>query len=354
MKKSIVWVLAVLMILSVFVGCQSSAKNDEEASAVKTKEEVKSTEGKTETKKAEKQQEYAFVLSLSQLEFFNDPKAGLFEAAEQLGVKVTVAGPTELESQGVSTAIEELVAKGVDGILVWGQFPGITDDAINSAIDAGTPVITIGADIPDSNRLTCIMADQVKIGAKLADLTADAIDGKGKVATMNILSAGSQQAIERQDGFEARIAEKYPDIEVVERLDDKADPVIAPTVAATAIQKHPDLAALIGFMAPSGVGAATAVREAGKIGDVKVIAVDRDEGTLDLLESGEIESSVVAKSYVEGYWGMQMIYAYKNGLCAGMFPSDEQRELANVSALPDFLDSGIAVITKDTVDAWRH
>ena len=55
---------------------------------------------------------------------------------------------------------------------------------------------------------------------------------------------------------------EYPDIKVVE-VDDKADSTIAPTAIGTALQANPDAVGIVGVDAVSGVGAATAVREAG-------------------------------------------------------------------------------------------
>lgn len=356
-KKVCLMLVVISMVVSLFAGCGSSTASTATAdtkAAVQTKDAGTAQDAQKPVKEV-KMQEYAFILSLSQLEFFNDPKKGLQDAAKELGnVKVTVAGPTELDPQAVNRAIEENVAKKVDGILVWGQFPGQTDSAIDKAIDSGMPVVCIGADIPGSKRLTCIGGEQYTSGIMFADLVAKAINGKGKVATMNTVSAGAKQAIDRAKGFEETIKAKYPNIQIVEVLDDKADPVLAPTVAASCLQKHPDLACFVGLDAVSGVGAATAIREAGQKGKIKIVAGDRDEGTLDLIESGEIEATVVQKSYIEGYWGLKMIYAYKNGLLNGMFASEEQMKGSKVIPLPYYCNTGFAYIDKGALKSWRH
>ncbi len=79
------------------------------------------------------------------------------------------------------------------------------------------------------------------------------------------------------------------------------------------------------MQAPSAVGAATAVREAGLEG-IKIVGRDRDSATLELIESGEVAASFAQNSYVEGYIAVKWLHDYVNG---------------NLKVTQNYLDAGI-------------
>ena len=94
--------------------------------------------------------------------------------------------------------------------------------------------------------------------------------------------------LERVEGYKALFKEKYPEITVVDVVNDKADPSYAPTAYAQALQAHPDVVGIGGTDGDSGEGAAIAVRDAGRTGKVKFVAMDRNDDMLPFIEDGTI------------------------------------------------------------------
>ena len=95
---------------------------------------------------------------------------------------------------------------------------------------------------------------------------------------------------------------------------------------------------------------AQAVREAGLSDQIKIIAFDYDEGTLDLIDSGQLGATLAQGTWQMGFWGMNMLYAVRNGLIRSV--SDWQA--AGISPLPPNVDTGVVVISAENSRFWRR
>ena len=299
------------------------------------------------TESAGEQEEYAVIMSVNQLEFFDALKAGVCDAVNELGASWYYAGPQDLSPEKVSEAIDQAVAKGVTGIVVHGQFQE-SGAAIDNAIEAGVPVICVNTDI-ESNRLSFLGCEPYNVGVEMAKTMGELLGGEGKIIISNFLSGGQPSAIANLEGCRDELAENWPGIEIVAEVDDKADETTAATAVGAALQANPDVKGIIGMQAPSAVGAATAVREAGMEG-IQIVGRDRDAATLELIEDGEVAASFAQNSYVEGYIAVQWLHAYINGNLK--VTSDYLG--AGINPLPDKVDSGSIIITKDNVEQFKE
>ncbi len=333
-KKLIAMLLMLTILVFAFAGCGgSSTTTDQNGDA------PAANDGKKE--------EYAVIMSLHQLEFFDALKAGVNDAAKDLGADWYYAGPQELSPEKVVEAIDQAVANKVTGIILHGQFEE-TGAAVDNAIDAGVPVIIVNTDIP-SKRLSFLGCEPYNVGFEMGETVAELIGYKGKVITSTALGTGQPSALANQAGCEDALAQ-YPDIEIVAKVDDQADAGVAAAQIGAALQANPDVVGIVGMQAPSGMGAATAVREAGLQGKVQIVARDRDSGTLELIEDGEIAASFAQNSYVEGYIATKWLHEYANGKLKviGDYLG------AGINPLPTKIDSGSIIITKDNVDQFKE
>src|SRR5204862_71962 len=69
--------------------------------------------------------------------------------------------------------------------------------------------------------------------------------------------------LERVEGYKAYFKESAPDIQVVDVVNDKADPSYAPTAYSQALLAHPDVVGIGGTDGDSGKGAAIALAQLG-------------------------------------------------------------------------------------------
>ncbi len=135
------------------------------------------------------------------------------------------------------------------------------------------------------------------------------IGGKGNVAVLSI--PGSQMFDDRAAGF-LDAFKKFPDIKVVQTVDTKADTVTAINAAKSILQRFPDLAAFVCTDSTGGIGAATAVKEAGKAGQVKIVSMDRNSDVLQAIQEGTVTGTVAQDDAAMAFWAMQVLYNYKH------------------------------------------
>ena len=82
---------------------------------------------------------------------------------------------------------------------------------------------------------------------------------------------------------------------------DDVDDVRAKANAADTLVRYPDIKGLVGLWSYNGPAILNAVREAGKIGRVKIITFDEADETLRGVSEGAIHATVVQQPFEFGY-----------------------------------------------------
>jgi ribose transport system substrate-binding protein len=291
---------------------------------------------------AKSDEEYIYVSAMGNLEFFNAHKYGWAWGGDALGVTATYVGPAEYDMNAMVAAFDQAIAKKPAGICTFAVEP-ILQPEIDKATDAGIPVVTILGDLPESKRIAYVGSLQRDLGYTGGTAIAEALGGKGKVAILSI--PGVQMFDDREAGYREAFA-KYPDIEVVQVGDTKADTVTAVNVAKDIMTANPDLAAFVGTDSTAGIGAATAVEEAGMSGKVKVVAMDRNSDILQKVKDGTLTGTVAQDDAAMAFWCLQTLYNYNHFQA----PLTTDNKAAGVTTGPTNLFTWTNYIDKNNVD----
>ena len=291
-------------------------------------------------------QQYVMIAAATGAPYWIDSKSGLYDKAKELGVKAIFTGPQTVDVNQQIDAVNRAIAQHVDGIIMVPMADSVTP-AINKAIDAGIPVVCADADAPSSRRYTFIGTGNYQAGRQVGELLAKAIGGRGEVALIYI--PGADNLVQRLNGCKDAL-KKFPDISVVAIANDQGSITEGQKVCRTIMQAHPGLKGFGCVDAGGGQGAAIAVKEAGKIGKVRIVSMDRDEATLRFVEQGIIEASVAQRTYTMSYTALQLVYNLRN---------DQIRMVRDwkklgINPLPPLIDTGSFVITKDNVKEFYH
>ena len=279
---------------------------------------------------------YIEVSALGGLDYFYDHKLGLKLAARSLGVRTEYVGPADYDMAAMITAFEQALAKKPNGIVVVG-FEDSLCAVVDKAVAAGIPVVTVDADLANSRRVAFVGTGNFAAGdtggAKLAAL----IGGKGKVALLT--KPGQPNLEERIAGYKSALA-KHPGIELVQIADTQSDNNVAAQAAAALLQKFPDLAGMGCVEAAGGAGAAIAVKEAGKAGAVKIVAMDRGNEVLQHIQDGVIAATVVQNTALMPFYAVQILYNLAN------FPApiSTDNAKAGITGAPAVIDTGVVVV----------
>jgi len=290
---------------------------------------------------------YVEVLALTNLAYFIDHRLGLEFAGKELGVKTKFIGPVEYDMTAMVNTLEQTIAEKPAGILVVGFDPALKP-SIDKAIEAGIPVVTLDAEVYGSKRMTFLGTGNKQAGHQGAQVLAKAIGGKGKVAL--ITKVGQSNLEERIQGYKDEFAANYPDIKIVQIIDDQSDSAKAADGLKALLQREPDLAGVGCVEAAGGVGAATAVKELDKVGKVQIVSMDRDDGTLKFIEDGTIFASIAQKTALMSYLGTKLMYYLNHD----PVPVVADNKAAGIIPMPESVDTGTIVINKDNAKFFYH
>jgi ribose transport system substrate-binding protein len=287
-------------------------------------------------KKDVSKQLYIEVSALGSLDYFYDHKLGMEMAGKALGVKTEYVGPAEYDMAAMVTAFEQAIAKKPNGIVVVG-FEQSLNAIVDKAVKAGIPVVTVDADLPGSKRIAFVGTGNYQAGFEGGQKMASLISKKGKVALMT--KPGQSNLEERIRGYKDALA-KFPDIQLVQIADTQSDPNVAAQAAAGLLQKYPDLAGIACVEAAGGSGAATAVKEAGKAGKVKIVAMDRGNEVLQSIKDGVISASVAQQTALMPFYAVQILFNLNNVNIA--ISTDNAK--AKISGTPVVVDTGVIIV----------
>src|SRR2546422_10268015 len=168
------------------------------------------------------------------------------------------------------------------------------------------------------------------------DEAAKALGGKGEFAIITAsLTAANMN--EWQKYIEQRRAEKYPDIKMaaLRPCDDLKDKAFA---EATAIMNaNPNVKLLMAICSPAVPGAAEAVKQAGKAGQVKVIGLGLPSENRRYVKEGVTDSVILWKGQELGYLTVEAAAALASGQFTPGAKSFKSRRLGDVEIQGDNL-----------------
>lgn len=193
--------------------------------------------------------------------------------------------------------VDDLLTKGVDGIAISPVDPQ-NQTALIDAAAKRTLIFTQDSDAPQTNRACYIGTDNVEAGRQAGQLIREAIPEGGSIMLF-VGKLDARNAQERIQGIKEALVGSS--VNIIDVRTDDVDDVRAKANAADALVRHPDIKALVGLWSYNGPAILNAVREAGKIGRVRIVAFDEADDTLAGVKDGSIHGTVVQQPYEFGY-----------------------------------------------------
>lgn len=346
-KKVISLLVAVVFVFTIaLTGCSGAST----PAAADTKAETPKTEAPKaeESKKADAapaaakgklvgdpNEEYYCIAFLSGIDYWKGVFKGFQDAGNAYGVKTLYAGDPGYDVNKSVTVFEQVVAKKPAGIAVACINADAFVDPIKKAREAGIEVVTYDSDSPKSERSSYLSTGNKAAGEVAANHMMKLLPDGGDIALL--YSVGQQNVEERVIGFENTLKAANSKINIKVKVNDKGDQLEATKGLAAALQANADIKGVFCIDGVAGVAGATAVKESGKKG-IKTIGFDTDKALLDMIKDGSIDATIAQGTYNMGYWSMNFLFQLKHKIPAG--------------SLPNFVDTGVNVVTKDNVDQY--
>lgn len=250
---------------------------------------------------------------------------GAEAAAKDLDAEVEVLMPAD----GVGDQkrmIQSLLARGTDGVAISPIDPANQRDLLDE-LAANTLLITHDSDAPQSKRLCYVGMDNYTAGRLCGQLVKEALPAGGEVMIF-VGRLGQLNAQERRQGLIDELLDRAPDptrrdpnsgpiqgekYTVLDTRTDQFDFSKAKSLAEDAIARYPNLACMVGLFAYNPPKCLEAVKEAGKTDQIKIVAFDEDDATLQGIIDGHIYGTVVQNPYQYGYQSVRILAALKRG-----------------------------------------
>ena len=270
---------------------------------------------------------------------------GMKKVAEELGVQVRVAGPTDFDLPGFIAAVDQVCAQKPAGVSVVGGWDPSLTEAVNKCVEAGVPTVVDDGDLPTSKRLTYIGTNWTSIGAAQSKAMMAALPAGGKIAMTSIINANNMR--EGVKGFtdyiNANGGGKY---QLVANEDDNGDAAKAAEVTAALLAAHPDIKGVAGFDSESGAGIVRALQEGGKKpGEIKVTAMEQTPDFFKTARDGWVEGIVVQNRELFIDYAIKALYDFNhNKLKTSGLGGWEG------VPVPPTIDTGVLLVTKDNAD----
>ena len=270
--------------------------------------------------------------------WFDEVNKGAQAQAEilsrELGVEVVIdyRPPSVADVVEQNAILEKAASSRPSGIAVDPVDAVGHMTALNRIRDQGIPLVLFDSPSPDGS-MTSVGNDFSQQGIIAAERLAKLIGCAGKVAVMQ----GYPTAPNHKERYEAQLAVlgKYPDITVVDGGIDNDDIETARQHAAAVLESHPDLRGYLCCDASGPIGIASAIKNAGRVGKVKVVSMDGIKPILDAIKEGVIESSSATIPKMQGSMSILMLWQASLGV-----------------QIPQAIDTGIDVITQENVDRY--
>ena len=285
MKKTFSILLA--MTVAVFSGCKQSAEAP--------------PGGNNNPAPAAKQLPLAFLPKSKGNAYFVSCAKGAQRAADELGDKLIVDGPTDPDPARQNEIVENWITLGVDVIAASCENKEGISTALRKAEAKGIKVVTYDADaLPDARSFFVNQATSQGIGYALMDEAARLCDTNGEFAVITgSLTAGNQVAWRKY--VEERRAAAYPNMkcDAVEACDDLKDKAQSETTAL--LSTYPNLKLILSTTSLGVPGAAEAIKQAGKTGVVKNIGLGLPNENKRYVHDGVTQGVILWKTEDLGY-----------------------------------------------------
>jgi ribose transport system substrate-binding protein len=235
---------------------------------------------------------------------------GIRARASELGWDVATVSSNEDKLKQIN-GVQDLVAKGVKGILISPIDAVGVNAAYDAAAQAKVPIVSVARGSTSPNQTLHVAMDEKQIGRDIAEWTAKRLNGEGKVA-MLLGPSGAPTFRNLADGY-AEVMAKYPNIKIVFKTDGPLTRERGLKNAEDALVANPDLKAIYTANDDVALGAMQAVLAANRAGQTLVTGMNGVPPALRAVKDGQIAMTVELNPVEWGRLGVDVLATYLKG-----------------------------------------
>jgi ribose transport system substrate-binding protein len=266
--------------------------------------------------------------------YFEPVYRGFDQAAKLYGIQTEIDAPPRFDVALQVKVIQDLIARGVDGIAISANDDAGLVAVIHEALRAGIKVITFDAPAPSSEALTYIGTDNESAGYEAGKRMARAMKGRGTLAVLQG-GLGATNLNLRTRGLRRALADAAPRIEVVSVVDEGGDFSESVNQTEALLRRYPGLNAIFSVSAEGTPAAAAVLKQQGRKGKVIVAGFDDLKDTLAGIRDGSIVFCVVQKTFQMGWMSVERL-----------------RDAVRGRPVPPVIDTGVVFVDRKNIDTY--
>ena len=243
------------------------------------------------------------------------------------------AGKTDPNEQ--TRMAEDAINQKADAILLAPSDPAALAPVAAKIKEANIPLILIDSSLSTEDYDAFFSTDNEAAGALAGETFAKLVNGRGKIGIVHA-QPSSTTAIARGKGFETKIKEIAPNIQVVSVQYSDGDKARALNIATDIMTANPDLVGFFTSNEGSTIGVARAIEDMGKKDSIMLVGFDKSQDTIRALENGTLKATIVQNPYKMGYEGIQTAVDILEG-----------KEVSRLT------DTGVNVVTLENIDTIK-
>ncbi len=357
MKKKVL--LAIVAAAMMLAACGNSAEETTAAATEAAAEETEAAaEEETEAAEAEaaegeeaaaSEEDRVYIGAVAAeagIPYFTTMSWGAMDAAQDYNVELYWTGPAEWDFSKQQPFIDSVIQTNPDALLLVPT----DSDAYISYVEAwmadGLPVICCDATLKEHVDLIGYNSNPYEGGARAAEVFFE-MNGPGGVYQPVSTNPGAYGANLRISGFVETMQELDPTCEMLEVLYPTNDANKAAELVSNSIVGNPDMTGIFVATSAPASGAASAVIEAGKQGEIKIAAFDADPQQVQDLKAGIYDVLIAQDPYQMGYDAVMNLAKYVRG---EITQEDLDATVTDPEGTPGVRSYNTAVLTRDNVD----
>ncbi|MCY9658733.1 substrate-binding domain-containing protein [Paenibacillus chondroitinus] len=247
-----------------------------------------------------------------QIEFWQVVEQGVNAAGAEMGSTVKVVGTdTEKDVDGQIRLLREVIAMKPKAIVLSALDFERTVPIAHEIVKAGIPLITVDSGLKGGISKSFIATDNVEAGKKAGEALIQTLPNRGQVAIINFIK-GSSTSIERENGLRSAI-QRDTGFQILNTYYSEGSSEKAYDITMQLLKDYPNLQGIVGLNEPSTLGAAKALHDWKKPGEIKLIGFDSSMEEIGFLEEEIIQAMVVQKPFNMGYVALKTAVQLSSG-----------------------------------------
>ncbi|MBB5917704.1 ribose transport system substrate-binding protein [Nocardia transvalensis] len=245
--------------------------------------------------------------------FYISMQCGAQEEAKKLGYDLDTQAPTQFDATQQTPIVTGVISNKPGALLIAPTHATAMASPIKQAKDSGVKVIEVDTALDDTSvALSSISSDNRKGGQLAAQTLAKLVGGGGGSVLVINTKAGTSTTDLRAQGFVDEL-KNQPGLTSVGVQYNNNEAAQAASIVTSTLAAHPDLVGIFATNLSSAEGAATGLRNAGKLGQVKLVGFDASPKQVEDLKAGTVQALIAQDPAGIGAQGVDQAAAAIDG-----------------------------------------